>query len=100
MAGLVDLGLIAGSAEAPRRGADLVAATCDLRPYAADQETWWVASDLGELATGGPLRTDHVLGVGGASVTLASWTPPADGAARPRPRHGLWHSGPAPERPR
>ena len=83
MAGLVDLGLIAGSAEAPRRGADLVAATCDLRPYAADQETWWVASDLGELATGGPLRTDHVLGVGGASVTLASWTP------RPTARRAL-----------
>ncbi|WP_210506200.1 methyltransferase [Naasia sp. SYSU D00057] len=32
---------------------------------------WWVASDLGEAATGGPLRADHVLGVGGASRTLA-----------------------------
>lgn len=35
---------------------------------------WWVASDLGELATGRALRTDHVLGVGGASTTLAQVT--------------------------
>lgn len=31
---------------------------------------WWILSDLGETATGGPLREDHVLGVGGASSTL------------------------------
>lgn len=47
----------------------------DLRPYAftddAGSGEWWIASDLGELAVGGALRTDHVLGVGGASVTLA-----------------------------
>lgn len=47
----------------------------DLRPYAfVDPQgagEWWIASDLGELATGGALRIDHVLGVGGASTTLA-----------------------------
>lgn len=47
----------------------------DLRPYAfVDTHgagEWWIASDLGELATGGTLRVDHVLGVGGASTTLA-----------------------------
>lgn len=47
----------------------------DLRPYAfVDTHgagEWWIASDLGELATGGSLRVDHVLGVGGASTTLA-----------------------------
>jgi methylase of polypeptide subunit release factors len=47
----------------------------DLRPYAffdtRGAGEWWIASDLGELATGGALRTDHVLGVGGASVTLS-----------------------------
>ena len=32
---------------------------------------WWVASDLDEAAFGGPLPTGHVLGVGGASLTLA-----------------------------
>ncbi|MCR2800495.1 methyltransferase [Microbacterium sp. zg-Y818] len=32
---------------------------------------WWVASDLDEAALGGPLPEDHVLGVGGASLTLA-----------------------------
>ena len=58
--------------------ADEVRATVDLRPYAATdgagEAAWWVASDLGELATGAALRTDHVLGVGGASVTLAQAT--------------------------
>ncbi|MFT4234247.1 MAG: methyltransferase, partial [Microbacterium sp.] len=32
---------------------------------------WIVASDLDELASPGPLPADHVLGVGGASLTLA-----------------------------
>lgn len=54
---------------------DDVVATCDLRPYAEeDTHDWWVASDLSELATRAPLRPDHVLGIGGASTTLASWT--------------------------
>ena len=52
-----------------------VVATCDLRPYGDEQHHWWVASDLTELATREPLREDHVLGLGGASTTLASWTP-------------------------
>lgn len=52
-----------------------VRATCDLRPYGDESHTWWVASDLSEMATGSPLRVDHVLGIGGASTTLASWTP-------------------------
>jgi methylase of polypeptide subunit release factors len=47
----------------------------DLRPYdfldAQGAGSWWIASDLGELSVGGALRTDHVLGVGGASLTLS-----------------------------
>jgi len=50
----------------------------ELRPYAAVDAAgpadWWVASDLGEMAVAGPLRTDHVLGIGGASTTLAQAT--------------------------
>ncbi len=66
--GAVALGLVAPEGDA-------VVALCDVRPYAADGLDWWVASDLGELATGSPLHPEHVLGVGGASTTLASWTP-------------------------
>jgi methylase of polypeptide subunit release factors len=66
--GAVALGLLAPEG-------DGVVALCDLRPYAADGHDWWVASDLGELATGRPVREDHVLGIGGASATLAAWTP-------------------------
>lgn len=47
----------------------------DLRPYSfvdsSGVGSWWIASDLGEVSVGGALRTDHVLGVGGASVTLS-----------------------------
>lgn len=45
-------------------------AAVDLRPY----EDWWVVSDLGTDVRPGPLRPDHVLGVGSASITLANAT--------------------------
>ncbi|WP_114201309.1 DUF7059 domain-containing protein [Janibacter anophelis] len=55
-----------------------VVATCDLRPYGDDAgHAWWVASDPTEHARTEPLPVDHVLGIGGASSTLASWTPRA-----------------------
>ena len=77
-----------------------VVATCDLRPYGDDAHDWWVASDLSELVVGGPLRVDHVLGIGGASTTLASWTVRRPGGAGARPRHGVRRAGPAPHRAR
>ena len=56
-----------------------VRALVDLRPHEAVDEAgevrWWVASDLGELVTGRALAPDHVLGVGGAGLTLAGLTP-------------------------
>jgi methylase of polypeptide subunit release factors len=54
---------------------DEVRARVDLRPIESDGATWWLASDLSESAVGGPLPEDHVLGLGGASTTLARWTP-------------------------
>ncbi|SNC73785.1 Methyltransferase small domain-containing protein [Kytococcus aerolatus] len=55
---------------------DTYRAAVDLRPHATEHDSWWVVSDLPELqAGGGPLPEDHVLGIGGASVTLAAWTP-------------------------
>lgn len=46
-----------------------------LRPQSYVDESgmgeWLIASDLDEVALGGPLPDDHVLGVGGASLTLA-----------------------------
>ena len=50
-----------------------IMATLDIRPYAADDADFLVVSDLGSGIGGvrGPYRTDHVLGVGGASTTLA-----------------------------
>ncbi len=38
---------------------------------------WWIASDLDEVALGTELPADHVLGVGGASRTLAELIIPA-----------------------
>lgn len=39
---------------------------------------WWIASDLDEVALDGPLPDDHVLGVGGASRTLAETIVPIE----------------------
>ena len=47
----------------------------ELRPYSFidghGAGSWWIVSDLGELALGHELGENHVLGVGGASLTLA-----------------------------
>lgn len=50
-------------------------ASYDMRPYGDETHQWWLASDLSEVMTGEPLPVDHVLGIGGASTTLASWAP-------------------------
>ncbi len=67
-AGLAALGLA-------RVDGDTVTPTALLRPQdfadAAGSGHWWIASDLDEAAVGGALPTGHVLGVGGASLTLA-----------------------------
>lgn len=67
--GLAALGLaeVAGEVVEPR---------AIIRPQSFHDERgpgeWWIASDLDELALGGgALAEDHVLGVGGASLTLA-----------------------------
>lgn len=69
------LGLVDTAGEAAD---DEVRALVDLRPYAATDASgdvqWWLASDLGEMVTGRGVRRDHVLGVGGASLTLARAT--------------------------
>jgi methylase of polypeptide subunit release factors len=68
------LGLVAVQGERVR-------ALLDVRPYgeAGEQDTWWVVSDLGARPDrgerpGAPLADEHVVGIGGASTTLAQWT--------------------------
>ena len=50
----------------------------DVRPYGESRRApaWWVVSDLGTGLDGRhrPLDPEHVLGVGGASTTLAQAT--------------------------
>jgi hypothetical protein len=72
--GAIGLGLVASIDEGERAG-ERLAPLIDVRPYAFTDATgrgeWWIASDPGELTTGGALPEDHVLGVGGASMTLS-----------------------------
>lgn len=67
------------AAELPDDPDPLLRAMIDLSPYSATDDVgqidWWIASDRSELATGAPLGPEHVLGVGGASLTLARITP-------------------------
>ncbi|WP_051125775.1 DUF7059 domain-containing protein [Schaalia vaccimaxillae] len=67
---------------------ETLTALFDVRPHAAtlpspdaldDPEAerdfnWWVVSDLGEAQTGRPLHADHVLGIGGATMSLLGLT--------------------------
>jgi methylase of polypeptide subunit release factors len=53
-----------------------VRACFEVRPYGeVGGPAWWVVSDFGADVRPGPLAPDHVLGVGGASVTLAQLVP-------------------------
>lgn len=71
--GLLALGLATADEER-------VHPTALLRPQSfVDAEgvgEWWIASDLDEVALDGALPPDHVLGVGGASRTLAETVVP------------------------
>ncbi|MEV4669226.1 DUF7059 domain-containing protein [Microbacterium sp. LWO12-1.2] len=73
--GLVGLGLATADA-------DTVTPIALLRPQSfVDTEgvgEWWIASDLDEVALDGALPPDHVLGVGGASRTLAEIVVPVE----------------------
>lgn len=73
--GLVALGLA-------RIDGDSVVPTSLLRPQsfvdADGMGEWWIASDLDETALDGVLPADHVLGVGGASRTLAEIVMPVE----------------------
>lgn len=73
--GLVTLGLAVADDEVLRP-------TALLRPQSfVDADgigEWWIASDLDEVALDGALPADHVLGVGGASRTLAEIVMPIE----------------------
>jgi methylase of polypeptide subunit release factors len=88
--GAVELGLLG---RAPTDGTTTgasVRALLDLRPYsftdARGDGQWWIISDLGELALGHALGEQHVLGVGGASMTLS-------GLMLPTPAHRVLDLG-------
>lgn len=72
--GLVALGLVSTQGDA-------VVPQAIIRPQSfVDVDgvgEWWIASDLDEIALGTALPADHVLGVGGASRTLAELVIPA-----------------------
>ena len=75
MDGAIELGLLGGAEAMGASAAASVRALLDLRPYAfvdaRGEGHWWILSDLGEVALGHALGEQHVLGVGGASMTLS-----------------------------
>ncbi len=72
--GAESLGLVR-AVETGSADEEAVVPSFDLRPYAffdgLGAGEWWILSDLGEVALGHALGEDHVLGVGGASMTLS-----------------------------
>jgi methylase of polypeptide subunit release factors len=68
---------LTGGLLAHERADDSVRALVDIRPYGESDVDWWLVSDLGAgLVTGrsAAMQPDYVLGVGGASTTLAQLT--------------------------
>ncbi len=53
------------------RDGDGLRAALDIRPHATDDAEFLLVSDLDSDVRPGPVRRDHVLGLGSASVTLA-----------------------------
>ncbi|MGO3088427.1 MAG: DUF7059 domain-containing protein [Galactobacter sp.] len=76
LANAVKIGLVESSGTDTEADAQAQAhAAIDLRPHASDSDAeLWVASDVGAALRSGVLRHDHVLGIGRASLTLASST--------------------------
>jgi methylase of polypeptide subunit release factors len=73
-AGLLQHGERTGAGNGDGPGLD---AALDVRPHGDEDGAWWVVSDLDRARTmsqSRELRADHVLGVGQASLTLASAT--------------------------
>lgn len=52
-------------------GPDTVRAALDIRPHGDGARDFYVVSDQDAAVRRGPLRPDHVLGIGGASLSLA-----------------------------
>jgi methylase of polypeptide subunit release factors len=67
----VDLAVASGALE---RDGDDCRAAVDIRPHADDDNEYLVVADLDSDVRPGPLRPDHVLGIGSASLTLARAT--------------------------
>ncbi|WP_239020716.1 DUF7059 domain-containing protein [Nakamurella antarctica] len=55
-------------------GADEVRAALDIRPYADEDNSYLVVSDLDSDMRPGPVDPDHVLGIGAASISLVRAT--------------------------
>lgn len=67
VAGATRLGLVVSDGERVR-------AAVDLRPIDIGGRAWWLTSDQDSTTTSRPVEPDHVLGLGGASRTLAELT--------------------------
>lgn len=65
----LDLLMAGGVLEATAQGT--VRAALDVRPHSDGVHDFLVVSDLDAATRPGPVRRDHVLGIGGASVSLA-----------------------------
>ncbi|RIJ76412.1 methyltransferase [Nakamurella silvestris] len=56
------------------RGGDEIRAGLDIRPHADEDHSYLVVSDLDSDVRPGPVRHDHVLGIGAASINLVRAT--------------------------
>lgn len=67
----IDVLVTEGVIERVDDGRGWIRAALDIRPHADDSREYLVVSDQDAVMRAAPVRRDHVLGIGGASVSLA-----------------------------
>ena len=71
---VIEAGLVAPASQDAPRSQDLLHAAVDLRPVDLGAGEFFLTSDVGESTTGAAIETEHVLGAGWATRTLAELT--------------------------
>src|SRR5699024_10783594 len=71
---VIEAGLVVAAEDAPRSPEARLHAAVDLRPVDLGAGEFFLASDVGESTTGAAIETEHVLGAGWATRTLAELT--------------------------
>lgn len=76
--GAIQMGLVAEPLEDPGSLRAVVSLNSEVTGSGEAHGEWWILSDLDDQLRLGPARSDHVMGVGGATRSLIAQAPPRE----------------------